>query len=137
MTPDGIEALTFDVFGTVVDWRGGILRDGAALGAKQGLSADWDSMKDYWNHPTAEYRASLRSAFTPEATRSQYLQGAADPSWVSPDGSTLDDFYLARPHAEDVQLDLFTDYSSNVALYPKFQEYFRAHRPPLPRSWVT
>jgi len=54
---------------------------------------------------------------------------------VSPDGSSLDDFYLARPGADEIQLDLFGDYKSNVALYPTFQEYFRAHRPPFLAAW--
>ncbi len=101
----------------------------------EGLSAGWDGMKQYWRHPTPEYRETLRAALTPEATRYQYVQGVGDPSSVSPDGSTLDDFYMARPGAHDVQLSLFTDYGSNVALYPKFQEYFRRHRPPLLAVW--
>jgi pimeloyl-ACP methyl ester carboxylesterase len=101
----------------------------------EGLSAGWDPMKDYWSHPTAEYRESLRAALTPEATRHQYIQGVVDSALVSPDGSSLDDFYLARPGAHEVQLSLFTDYGTNVALYPKFQEYLRSHRPPLLAVW--
>jgi pimeloyl-ACP methyl ester carboxylesterase len=62
----------------------------------EGLSAGWDSMNDYWARPTEEYRESLRAAFTPEATHHQYIQGVVDTASVSPDGSTLDDFYLAR-----------------------------------------
>jgi pimeloyl-ACP methyl ester carboxylesterase len=54
---------------------------------------------------------------------------------VSPDGSSLDDFYLARPGAHDVQLRFFLDYGSNVALYPRFHEYFRSHQPPLLAVW--
>jgi pimeloyl-ACP methyl ester carboxylesterase len=58
-----------------------------------------------------------------------------DPGTVSPDGYSLDNFYLSRAGMAEVQLDLFGDYQSNVALYPKFQEYFRAHRPPLLAAW--
>jgi pimeloyl-ACP methyl ester carboxylesterase len=54
---------------------------------------------------------------------------------VSPDGYSLDNFYLARPGAEEVQLDLFDDYKSNVALYPAFQDYFRKRKPPLLAVW--
>ena len=43
--------------------------------------------------------------------------------------------YLARPGAHEVQLDLFGDYTSNVALYPAFQAYFRKHKPPLLAVW--
>lgn len=42
---------------------------------------------------------------------------------------------LARPGAEDIQLDLILDYRSNVKLYPSFQSYFREHRPPLLAVW--
>lgn len=102
---------------------------------EEGLSAGWDSMKEYWKQPTADYRESLRSAFIPEATRYQYTHGVQDPSMVSPDGSALDDFYLARQGAHEVQLSLFTDYGTNVELYPKFQEYFRSRQPPLLALW--
>ena len=54
---------------------------------------------------------------------------------VSPDGYSLDNFYLARPGADELQLDLFGDYKSNVALYPTFQEYFRTHKPPFLAVW--
>jgi pimeloyl-ACP methyl ester carboxylesterase len=101
----------------------------------EGLSAGWDSMKEYWRNPTAEYRESLRAAFTSDATRYQYVQGVSDPLLVSPDGIALDEYYLARPGAHEVQISLFTDYGTNVALYPKFQQYFRSHRPPLLAVW--
>jgi pimeloyl-ACP methyl ester carboxylesterase len=70
---------------------------------EEGLSSGWDSMREYWKHPTSEYRESLRAAFTPAATLYQYTQGVADATRVSPDGYTLDDFYLARPGAHDVR----------------------------------
>ena len=47
----------------------------------------------------------------------------------------LDNYYLARSGADEIQLDLFLDYASNVALYPTFQEYFRTSRPPLLAVW--
>ncbi len=51
--------------------------------------------------------------------------------WIA----SLDIAYMARPEAEEVQLDVIRDYRSNVARYPAFQEYFRAHRPPLLAIW--
>src|SRR5262249_14333091 len=48
---------------------------------------------------------------------------------------TLDSALLARPGNDEIQLDLFLDYASNVALYPKFHEYFRTRRPPLLAVW--
>jgi 2-haloacid dehalogenase len=43
-----VKALTFDVFGTVVDWREGIIREGRALGAAKGLDVDWARFADAW-----------------------------------------------------------------------------------------
>lgn len=77
----------------------------------------------------------LRAFLTPEATLWQYTHGVLDATAVSPDGYALDDFYLARPGADEVQLDLFRDYASNVALYSAFQNYFSKHRPRLLAVW--
>ena len=54
---------------------------------------------------------------------------------VSPEFYTFDSALLARPGNDEIQLDLFLDYASNVALYPKFQEYFRTMQPPLLAVW--
>ena len=63
------------------------------------------------------------------------MHGVQDESLVAPESYTLDSALLARPGNNEIQLDLFLDYASNVALYPKFQEYFRTHRPPLLAVW--
>ena len=57
------------------------------------------------------------------------------PERVSPDTWTLDSALLARPGNDEIQLDLFGDYQSNIALYPKFQDYLRTRRPPLLAVW--
>jgi 2-haloacid dehalogenase len=51
-----IKALTFDVFGTVVDWRGGIAREIAALGAARGFSLDWNAFALAWR---ARYQPAM------------------------------------------------------------------------------
>jgi pimeloyl-ACP methyl ester carboxylesterase len=71
----------------------------------------------------------------PQTTIWQYNHGVPDTVRVSPDGCGLDNYYLARSGADEIQLDLFLDYASNVALYPAFQEYFRTSRPPLLAVW--
>ena len=60
---------------------------------------------------------------------------AANPTAISPDGYSLDNYYLAKPGMADVQLDLMGDYKSNVALYPTFQNYLRTFKPPLLAVW--
>ena len=101
----------------------------------EGLSDGWDPIRAYWQEPSEANRAVLRALLTPETTYWQYTHGVADASAVSPDGNSLDNFYLARPGADEVQLDLFGNYKSNVALYPEFQAYFRKHKPPFLAVW--
>ena len=102
---------------------------------EEGLSEGWDPIQKYWREPNAENRAALRNFLTPEATKWQYTLGVVDESLVAPESYTLDSALLARPGNDEIQLDLFLDYASNVALYPKFQEYFRTKRPPLLAVW--
>jgi pimeloyl-ACP methyl ester carboxylesterase len=102
---------------------------------EEGLSEGWTPIQAYWRDPSEENRAALRPLLTPETTLWQYTHGVSDATEVSPDGYTLDDFYLARPNADDIQLDIFGDYKSNVALYPTFQAYFRTHKPPFLAVW--
>jgi pimeloyl-ACP methyl ester carboxylesterase len=100
-----------------------------------GLSDNWKPIRAYWEDPSPANRDALRAFLAPETTVWQYTHGVADPSAVSPDGYSLDNFYLARSGAEEVQLDLLRDYESNVALYPTFQAYFRTQKPHLLAVW--
>ncbi|MGY3606601.1 MULTISPECIES: alpha/beta fold hydrolase [unclassified Bradyrhizobium] len=102
---------------------------------EEGLSEGWNPIQAYWRDPSQANRNALRSFLAPEATIWQYTHGVSDMTSVSPDGYSLDNFYLARAGADEVQLDLFGDYKSNVALYPAFQEYFRKHKPPFLAVW--
>jgi len=102
---------------------------------EEGLSDGWDPIRTYWKDPSQANRDALRAFLKPETTVWQYTHGVSDATKVSPDGYSLDDFYLARPGAHELQLDLFGDYKSNVALYPTFQKYFRDHKPPFLAVW--
>jgi len=102
---------------------------------EEGLSDGWNPIRSYWREPSPANREALRAFLSPDATRWQYTHGVSDGTTVSPDGQSLDNFYLARPGADEVQLDLFGDYKSNVALYPTFQTYFRTHKPPFLAVW--
>lgn len=103
---------------------------------EEGLADGWDPIRAYWQDATAANREALRALLAREAIVWQYTHGVPDVSAVSPDGWALDDYYMVtRPGADEIQLDLFRDYRNNVALYPAFQEYFRAHRPPLLAVW--
>jgi pimeloyl-ACP methyl ester carboxylesterase len=102
---------------------------------EEGLSQGWNPIQKYWREPTPGNRAALRDFLTPEATKSQYLYGVKDEALLAPEAYALDSALLTRSGNDEIQLDLFLDYASNVALYPKFQEYFRTKRPPLLAVW--
>jgi pimeloyl-ACP methyl ester carboxylesterase len=102
---------------------------------EEGLSDGWNPIRKYWEDPSQANRDALRAFLKSETTVWQYTHGVTDATRVSPDGYSLDSFYLARPGADEPQLDLFGDYKTNVALYPTFQKYFRDHKPRLLAVW--
>ena len=102
---------------------------------EEGLSEGWNPIQAYWKDNSQANRDALRAFLAPESTVWQYTHGVSAPTSVSPDGYSLDNYYLARPGADEIQLDLFGDYQSNVALYPTFQKYFRTHKPPFLAVW--
>ena len=102
---------------------------------EEGLSDGWNPIQAYWKDPTPANRDAIRMLLDPQTTIWQYTHGVPDTTRVSPDGYGLDNYYLARSGADEIQLDLFLNYASNVALYPVFQKYFRTSRPPLLAVW--
>ncbi|MBY3132868.1 MULTISPECIES: alpha/beta fold hydrolase [Rhizobium] len=97
--------------------------------------ANIQPMRAYWENPSPANRDALRSFLTIDATRFQYTHGVPEDKLelVSPDAVAHDQAILDRD--PEVQLDLFGDYKSNIALYPRWQEYLRATRPPVLAVW--
>jgi len=102
---------------------------------EEGLSEGWDPIRAYWKDSSRQNREALRAFLAPQSVQWQYTQGVPDTTLISPDGYSLDNFYLSRPGADEVQLDLMGDYKSNVALYPRFQQYFKTHQPRFLAVW--
>ena len=103
----------------------------------EGFSAAWDSLKAYWREPTQRHRDALRGWLTEDGIRLQYLAGVPKElvERFSPDPWARDWSRLSRPGNIEMQLDLFADYRTNVALYPEFQNFFRTKRPPTLIAW--
>jgi pimeloyl-ACP methyl ester carboxylesterase len=90
----------------------------------------------YWENPSQKNRDALRVFCTKEITHWQYTTGVTDAEQhIAPEAIALDQALLDRPQSLEIQLDLFGDYRNNLALYPKFQAYFRTHRPPTLAVW--
>ncbi|AHI26333.1 alpha/beta hydrolase fold protein [Komagataeibacter xylinus E25] len=101
----------------------------------EGLSDGWNPIRAYWEEPSEQNRANLRALLKSDTTRFQYTHGEADTTLIAPESYTLDQHFLDRPGNDEIQLDLFGNYNSNVAAYPSFHEYFRTHQPPTLAVW--
>lgn len=114
---------------------GFIVQNGNAY--DEGLDNEfWKSIKDYWKNPNdSAKREALKGLLTYDATKWQYTHGVPEVDRISPDGPAHDQFLLDREGNNEIQLDLFLSYGSNPPLYPKWQEYFRKHQPPMLIVW--
>ncbi len=110
-----------------------IVQNGNAY--NEGLGEFWNPMKVDWAHPTPKTRDALSFLVTLETTKFQYQDGMEDPSRIDPANWRHDQPLLDRPGNKDIQIDLFHDYGSNVALYPQFQAFFRLYQPPTLIVW--
>ena len=130
-------------YGAPVGWRlalkhpeavtGLIVQNGNAY--DEGLKEFWDPIKAYWADGSDAHRQALKGLFTLETTKFQYTDGVADLSRISPDNWVHDQALLDRPGNNDIQLDIFYDYRTNLALYPAVQAWFRERRPPTLIVW--
>ena len=115
--------------------KGIIVQDGNAY--DEGMGTQWDEVKDYWAHPTAEKKKKVSAFLSAEGTRAQYYAGMPEEllDRISPELWILNWELLKRPGNIDVQFELNCDYKSNVELFPAFQQYFRTHQPPALIIW--
>jgi pimeloyl-ACP methyl ester carboxylesterase len=103
---------------------------------EEGFTEVWDGIRHaLWANRSPETEAPLEAFLQPDTVESIYTTGHPDPTKISPDNWNMDLFFLARPNAHRVQLDLFYDYRTNVELYPDWQAFLRDKRPPTLIFW--
>jgi pimeloyl-ACP methyl ester carboxylesterase len=103
---------------------------------EEGFTAAWDGIRHaLWVTRNAETEAPLEGFLQPETVKAIYTTGHPDLSKISPDNWNTDLFFLSRPHAHRVQLDLFYDYRTNAALYPTWQQSLRERQPKTLIFW--
>lgn len=112
---------------------GFIIQNGNAY--EEGLQEFWDPLKAYWADPSAENGDALRGFLEIDATKWQFTHGTQDPEAISPDNFWHVQYLLDRPGNQEVQLEMFLDYGTNVAEYPKWQALFREHQTPTLLMW--
>jgi pimeloyl-ACP methyl ester carboxylesterase len=81
---------------------------------EEGLLPAWDPVRTYWKYPTEENKEKLRTLFTIDFTKHQYVNGTRNPTVISPDSWNIDQFVLDRPGNKEIQLELFYDYQNNL-----------------------
>lgn len=100
-----------------------------------GFSDEWGAWEAYWRNPGPDTREACRASLSADAIENWQYRTGANPRRLGPDGYMLDIALMARPGADDIQLDLILDYRTNLERYPEFQAYFRKHQPPLLAVW--
>ncbi|MGI9407319.1 MAG: alpha/beta fold hydrolase [Hyphomicrobiaceae bacterium] len=110
-----------------------IIQNGNAY--EEGLREFWDPIKAYWAEPSAANGDKLRGFLTLDATKWQFTHGTKHPELISPDNFWHVQYLLDRPGNQEVQLELFLDYGTNVAEYAKWQALFRKHQTPALLMW--
>jgi pimeloyl-ACP methyl ester carboxylesterase len=101
-----------------------------------GFTAAWDGFRGaLWKNRSAETEKPLAAFLTHDAIKGIYLHGAKNPDLISPDNWESDYAFMTRPNAVRINLDLFYDYRTNVALYPQWQAFLRKYQPKTIIFW--
>jgi pimeloyl-ACP methyl ester carboxylesterase len=131
-------------YGAPIGWRLALANPHAveAVITQNGNAYEEGFVSDFWDpiwidssERTPETRNALRPALEREAVVWQYTHGVSDPTLIDPDAWEHDLALLARPGQDDIQLDLFRNYSTNRDLYPAVHEWLRISGVPVLAIW--
>ena len=117
--PDRVEAL--------------IVQD--AVAHDTGLGANWATRRSFWADRAANEAALRTNLLSLETTRTRHVGNDPNVARYDPDLWTDEFRFLNAPGQADIQSDLFYDYRSNVASYPKWQAWMREKQPRLLVLW--
>jgi pimeloyl-ACP methyl ester carboxylesterase len=106
-----------------------------AVAHEEGLGPLWEARRAYWRDRSANEERLRANLISFEATRQRHVGSSPHPERYDPDTWTDEFAFLSRPGQVQIQSDLFFDYRTNVASYPRWQAYLRAHLPPTLVLW--
>jgi pimeloyl-ACP methyl ester carboxylesterase len=101
---------------------------------RAGLGPKWARIAEYWADPEAHPEV-VDDFMSFEATEQRQIAGTTHPERYNPDAWTDEFAHLSQPGQREIQSDLLYDYQTNVASYPKWQAWLRAHKPPTLVVW--
>jgi len=103
---------------------------------EEGFTDVWEGIRHaLWKDRTPETEAPLEAFLEHDTVMSVYTTGHKDLSKISPDNWNMDLYFLTRPKAHQVQLELFYDYRKNAELYPAWQKSLRDNQPTTLIFW--
>jgi pimeloyl-ACP methyl ester carboxylesterase len=102
-----------------------------------GFTAAWAGLRDaLWHARTPKNEEAVAGLLTYDTVKTIYLHGAQRPELISPDNWNSDFFAtIQKPNGRQIQMDLFYDYRTNVALYSKWQAFLRDQKPKTIIFW--
>lgn len=112
---------------------GFIIQNGNAY--EEGLKEFWDPLKAYWADGSDKNADALRGFLKIDATKWQFTHGTQNPDNINPDNFWHVQYLLDRPGNQEVQLEMFKSYGSNVGEYKKWQKLFRKYDTPALLMW--
>jgi pimeloyl-ACP methyl ester carboxylesterase len=101
---------------------------------KEGLGAKWAAIANYWTD-RAGHPEIFEAFVSRTATEQRHTLGTSRPERYNPDTWTDEFFFLSQVGQREIQAELLYDYRTNVAAYPAWQAWLRAHRPPTLVVW--
>jgi pimeloyl-ACP methyl ester carboxylesterase len=106
-----------------------------AVAHEEGLGPLWEARRAYWRDRSANEQRLRANLTSFEATKLRHVGTSPHPERYDPDTWTDEFTFLSRPGQTEIQSDLFFDYRTNVASYPRWQAYLREHQPPTLVLW--
>jgi pimeloyl-ACP methyl ester carboxylesterase len=102
---------------------------------EDGLGPLWETRRAFWTDRASHEAALRENFFSSAATRLRHVGNSPEPDRYDPDLWTDELAFLSRPGQADIQTDLFYDYRTNVANYPRWQQWLRETLPALLVVW--
>ena len=103
---------------------------------EEGFTEAWAGLRNLlWKNRTPETEQGVAGLLEFDTIKAVYLHGHKNPDLISPDNWNMDFRFMERPNARRVQMDLFYDYRTNVALYPEWQKFLRDRQPKTLIFW--
>src|SRR5262249_50252430 len=106
-----------------------------AVAHEEGLGPVWQLRRAYWKDRAAYESRVIPGFVSLDGAKERHIGSSPYPERYNPD-SWVDEFaFLSRPGQREIESDLFYDYRTNVASYPKWRAWMRQHKPPMLVLW--